>query len=108
MEIRRYTSLGTKDVIKEFVDSLPNKEQEKFYCIEKKIEEDGLLALMILNTRKLEGKLWEIKIGGIRIMYIVKSADCIYFLHICKKQSMKTRRNDKKLAINRGKECGLF
>ena len=55
-----------------------------------KLENEGLVALDVLNTRQLRGKLWEIKFyDDNRIMYIVADMDNIYLIHACKKQKGK-------------------
>ena len=67
-----------------YLEELPENEMAVGYDIRRKITEDGVIALKILNTRQLKGKLWEIKFSQNRIMYIVQDGEIIYFLHACK------------------------
>lgn len=70
-----------------------------------KLEDEGLAALDVLNTRQLRGKLWEIKFySDNRIMYVVADGDNIYLIHACKKQKDKAEKFELKKAIQRVKE----
>jgi len=40
-------------------------------------------------------------------MYVVQQGDTIYFLHVCKKQKNKAKKQDLEKAIKRAKEYGL-
>jgi phage-related protein len=108
VEIFNYTTSGGKDVIAEYVDGLPVREQAIYYAIREKIYTDGLDALQGINTRQLKGKLWEIKFDDNRIMYVVADSDSVYFLHICKKQKGKTEKRDLDTAIRRAKAENLL
>ena len=107
MKIIDYTTEGGKDVIKEYLSSLPKKELQEGYQIRHRIWKDGLLALEALETRQLRGKLWEIKFSDNRIMYALKDIDSIYFLHACKKQKGKAEKFELDKALKRAREFGL-
>ena len=107
MNILDYTTLGGKNLITEYIDSLTKKEKLEAYRIRSTIERDGRDALDSLNTRHLKGKLWEIKFSQNRIMYVVKDRENIYFLHACKKQKNKAEKFELETAIKRAKEAGL-
>jgi len=107
VNIINYETLGGKDLIQEYLDSLEAKDQLEAFDIIVAIESDGYSALKNINTRNLRGKLWEIKFSQNRIMYIVADADNIYFLHACKKQKGKAEKIDLDKAIKRAKELGL-
>ncbi|MDO5440360.1 MAG: type II toxin-antitoxin system RelE/ParE family toxin [Erysipelotrichaceae bacterium] len=107
MEIFDYTTSGGKNVILSYIDSLPIELKIVAYGIRKKIRDDGLIAFQALNTRKLKGKLYEIKFSNQRIMYVIRDSDRVYFLHICKKQKNKAEKKDIDLAIKRAKDGGL-
>ena len=108
MNIIDYTTASGKSLIDEYLDKLPKREQLEAVEIRLKIEEEGHLALRALNTRKLRGKLWEIKFSQNRIMYVVQQDDdTIYFLHACKKQKDKAEKFELEKAIKRAKEFGL-
>ena len=91
MNIIDYITAGGKNLIEEYLNDLPKKEQLRGYQIRQKIIDDGLDALEALETRKLKGKLWEIKFSDNRIMYIVKDTETIYFLHACQKQKIRLK-----------------
>ena len=107
MEILDYVTAGGKNVITEYLNSLPNHEKDAGYQIREVIEELGLLALASLKTRQLKGKLWEIKFSQNRIMYVIKDENFIYFLHACQKQKNKVEKFELKTAIRRAKENGI-
>ena len=107
MNILDYTTAGGKNLIEEYIDSLPKKEKLEAYRIRTVIRKEGLEALEDLNTRQLKGKLWEIKFSQNRIMYVVKDKENIYFLHACKKQKDKAEKFELEKAIKRAKEAGL-
>jgi len=85
MDIIDYITVGGKNLIEEYLDNLPKKEQLKGYQIRDKIEKVGLEALEYLDARQLRGKLWEIKFYDNRMMYVLQDGDKIYFLHACQK-----------------------
>ena len=107
MQIYDYTTKGGKNLILSYIDKLPNRQRQEAYEIRKMIQKDGMLALQILNTRQLKGKLYEIKFSGQRIMYVVRDKDSIYFLHMCSKQKSRTERIHLQLAIKRARETGV-
>ena len=108
MDIVDYTTVGGKNLIIEYLDALPKREQLAGYKIRKHIMNDGMLALEVLDTRQLKGKLWEIKFFANRIMYVIKSSECIYFLHVCQKQKNKTEKFELEKALKRAKKYGLI
>ena len=108
LEIYDYSTSGGKNLIKEYIDSLPDDERLNIYDIRKEIRKNGLMAFVKLNTRQLRGKLWEIKISQTRIMYVIVSSDKVFFLNICKKQKGKAEKKELEKAINRAKEHGIM
>ena len=92
MEILDYTTKGGKNLIVEYIESLPSSLRVIAYQIRKNIAEDGLLVFEVLNTRQLKGKLWKIKFSDQRIMYVIRDQDAVYFLHMCKKENEKRKR----------------
>jgi len=107
MKIIDYITDGGKNVIKEYLSSLPKKECHDGYQIRHRVWKDGLIALEALDTRQLKGKLWEIKFSEHRIMYVLKDEDNIYFLHACKKQKNRAEKFELEKAIGRAKDLGL-
>ena len=105
MNVHKYKTQGGKDVIEEYLDSLPAKESAAGYDILTSLEEDGIVALDNYYIKHFIGKIWEIKFRkNNRMFYVIFDNDNIYILHACKKQKNKTEEIDKKKAINRAKE----
>ena len=107
MQIIDYTTAGGKNLIIEYIDSLPKKDQAEAYRIRLAIMYEGSIALRNLDTRQLKGKLWEIKFYSNRIMYVLFDKEKIYFLHACKKQKNKAEKQDLEKALRRAKEHDL-
>ena len=107
MTIHDYTTQGGKNLIKEYLSSLPNNEMKEGYRIRHEIVLNGVEALEKLDIRQLRGKLWEIKFFDNRIIYVLEDQENIYFLHACKKQKGKAEKFELKTAIERAKEEGF-
>ena len=107
MNIIDYMTIGGKNLITEYLDDLPKKEQLKAYQIRQKIMDEGLVALKYLDTRQLRGKLWEIKFFSNRILYVVHDGTAVYFLHVCQKQKNRAEIIDIEKALRRAREFGL-
>lgn len=107
MIIYDYHTIGGKNLITSYIDCLPIRLRTIAYKIRESIENDGLYALEMLNTRQIRGKLYEIKFYNQRILFILKNNNEIYFLHICKKEKNRTKSNDINIAINRANMEGL-
>ena len=107
MEIIDYRTTGGKNVIFEYINSLPKKERAEGIRIRHVIRSKGLDAFDELDTRQLKGKLWEIKFYDNRIMYVLYDGNSVYFLHACQKQKNKSEKFELEKAIKRAKEAGL-
>jgi phage-related protein len=108
LKIVDYCTDGGKNLIKEYLSSLPPSERTYGYGIRHKIVNDGVYAFEGLDTRQLQGKLWEIKFSDNRIMYVLADQDTVYFLHACKKQKGKAEKFELDKAIKRAKEYELL
>lgn len=108
MNIHDYCTEGSKNLIKEYLSSLPKPLCLEGYAIRHKLLQDGVEALPYLNTRHIKRKLWEIKFSTERIFYIVKDNDNIYFLHACKKQKGKAEKFELNTALERAKQTNLL
>jgi phage-related protein len=104
VEIHDYTTSGGKNLIKEYISTRPMSERREIYKIRHEIILNGLLAFQELNIRQLRGKLYEIKHSDNRIMYVIKDADNVYFLHACQKQKGKAEKFEIETALKRAKE----
>jgi len=107
MRIIDYQTAGGKNLIKEYLSSLPETERFVGYSIRHKIVLHGLEAIKEFDTRQLRGKLWEIKFSKNRIMYVIADSENIYFLHACRKQKGKAEKFELETAIQRAKEKGF-
>ena len=107
LRIHDYHTAAGKNLIKEYLGTLPRTEMYVGYHIRHKIGSKGLAVFNELDTRQIRGKLWEIKFSQNRIMYVIADSDNIHFLHACKKQKGKTEQNDVDTAIQRAKEIGF-
>ena len=92
MKIIPYKTLGGKNLIKEYIDSLPTKEKAQAYQIILALTNDGYGALEFLNTRHIEGKLWEIKFPQHnRLFYIVVNEDNIFIPHVVRNKRIRLK-----------------
>lgn len=90
MKIHSYITSGGKDLIIGYLNSLPNSEKAEGYFILEMLESVGISYLQTLDTRQIEGKIWEIKFRRHnRIFYVLVDEDNLYLLHACKKQKGK-------------------
>ena len=108
MDIHDYTTAGGKNLIKEYISTLPIIERREIYKIRHEIILNGLPAFQELNTRQLRGKLYEIKHSDNRIMYVIKDGDNVYFLHACQKQKGKAEKFELETALRRANELSLI
>ncbi len=105
MNVHHYETSGGKDLIFEFIDKLSRNERAEGLAILGKLEDEGLEALDVLNTRQLRAKLWEIKFfDNNRIMYVVADGDNMYLIHACKKQKGRAEKFELDKVVKRVKE----
>ena len=104
MKVHNYKTASGKDLILEYIDSLPVPEAV-----------DGLTVIQKLKYNKLDElvfKRWQGKIYEVyfyrhnRIFYVTIDDTEIYLLHACRKQKNKTELKDSKIVIRRAKELG--
>lgn len=105
MNILSYVTSGGKDLIIEYLNNLPKAEMAEGYYILEMLELEGKRYLDTLDTRQIEGKIWEIKFRRHnRIFYVLLNEESLYLLHACKKQKGKAESFEVKKAKNRAKE----
>jgi len=107
LRIHDYHTAAGKNLIKEYLSSLPKTEMYVGYHIRHMLGSRGLSALEEFDTRQLRGKLWEIKFSQNRMMYVIADGDNIHFLHACKKQKGKAEQYELNIALQRAKEKGF-
>ena len=91
MDIHDYTTTGGKNLIKEYIGTRPMDERREIYRIRHEIILNGFAAFQDLKTRRLRGKLYEIKYADNRIMYVIKDSDNVYFLHACQNKRKRLK-----------------
>lgn len=104
MTLHSYFSSSGRDLILDYIHSLPEKEKT-----------DGLSVMELMENEefdKLFFKRWEKKVYEVyflknnRIFYIAVDKDNIYLLHACRKQKNKTEKTDAEIVRKRAKELG--
>jgi len=104
MVLHKYLSDSGRDLIMEYIDSLPEEERI-----------DGLSVLECMGNGEFDKilfKRWDKKVYEVyfrkhnRIFYITVDRNNIYLLHACRKQKNQTEKKDKKIVIKRAKELG--
>ena len=108
MQIYDYSTSGGKNLILEYIKDLPDALKAEILDKRQLIREKGIEAFLLLTTRQLYKKLWEIKISQERIMYVIQDQESVYFLNICKKQKGKAEIQELEKAKKRAKEAGLL
>jgi len=99
-----YISNNGENHVKEFIDSLEEKQRIKIFHIFKLIIEYGINSIP-QHLKKLSGTpLWEIRILGkdnIRIVYIIPQKETVLILHGFIKKNQKTNFKEINLALKR-------
>lgn len=99
-----YISSSGKNPVKDFLNSLSEKQQAKVLRIFQYVEEYGLHSILP-HVRKLTGTpLWEIRVLGknnIRVIYVVPAKNTVLVLHSFIKRKQKTSSKELNLALNR-------
>lgn len=104
MVLHHYQSGSGKDLILEYVKSLPDDEKT-----------DGFSVLQCLQNDemdKIKFKRWEKKVYEVyfyrdnRIFYVIADGTNMYLLHACRKQKNQTEKKDQKIVIKRAREIG--
>lgn len=104
MNLHYYYSESGKNLILDYIDSLPVKEQVDGYTVLKYLE-DG-------KSDYVQFKRWEKKVYEVyfykhnRIFYVTIDDDNIYLLHACRKQKNRTEKKDQKVVRQRAKALG--
>lgn len=102
-----YVSPLGKGPVKDFIDSLENKQQIKILRLFKLIQEFGLSAIGS-HLKKLTGTpFWEIRILGqdnIRAIYVIVVKNTILILNCFVKKGNKTPPKEISIALSRYKD----
>lgn len=84
----------------EFIDALPAMDQAKVYNALRLLREFGTI-LGMPHTRHIDGKLWELRPGGIRLFYFAYIGKRFVILHGYRKKSTKASEREVKIALQR-------
>lgn len=87
----------------EFIDSLPVVDQAKIRNDLRLLEEFGP-KLGMPHAKKIHGRLWELRPGGVRIFYFTYISNQFVVLHGYRKQSQKAPAREIEIALRRMKE----
>ena len=104
MHLHFYQNKSGKNLILEYINSLPINEQVDGYSVLRNLEQN--------QWDRIKYKSWEKQIYEIyfykhnRIFYVISDKDNIYLLHSCKKQKNKTEKKDANIVRKRAKEIG--
>ena len=87
MEIELAYSNKDHCQIRDFISKLPKEERAQVYAASAHIESLGLDGL---DTRQIQGKIWEFKIYRFnRFFYFIKTSDKMIIIYAMKKQKNK-------------------
>ena len=104
MTLNSYYSNSGRDLILEYVNSLPEDERTDALSVMQSMEKG--------EFDKIKFKRWEKKVYEVyflkhnRIFYITVDKENIYLLHACRKQKNKTEKTDQKIVRKRASELG--
>lgn len=105
--VHYYVSSTGANPVKDFIESLAEKQQRKLTRVISYIGEYGL-TMAIPHVKKLTGTvLWEIRILGqdnIRVLYASVQSNSILLLHGFIKKSQETPKKEIETALNRLKD----
>ena len=97
-----YQTKSGKEIVKEFIDSQPNKKRAKIVWMIELLKEHGK-ALPRNYLKQLAGskKLWELRPNFYRIFLSFLKKKNILLIHTIIKKTQKTPKKDIKLALKR-------
>jgi len=84
----------------EFIEELSVMDQARIRNALRLLQEFGT-SLSMPHARKIRGKLWELRPGGIRLFYFAHISQQFVILHGCRKQSRKTPDRGIAVALRR-------
>jgi phage-related protein len=87
----------------EFIDKLPVMDQAKIRNALRLLREFGT-SLGVPHARPIQGKLWELRPGGVRLFYFAYIERQFVILHGYRKQGMKAPEREIAVALQRMEE----
>jgi phage-related protein len=104
LEVRRYTAANGRDLITQFLDTLPKKAAAKCVAMIQRLA-SGEMYLHPKNRTHLRAGIWELRVpyGGeqYRFLYAVESGGVVYVLVAIHKKTQKIDDRDLDLAQQR-------
>ena len=100
MKIRYYRTTRGDQPVEQYILSLPARDQAAVEAVFRLLAEYGLGAPGV-QSRHVQGKLWEIKIGAHRIFYVVIVGPEVVLLHAYRKQTTRAPVTEIELARRR-------
>jgi phage-related protein len=85
------------------IEDLPIMEQAKIRNVLRLLQEFGP-HLGMPHAKQIQGKLWELRPGGIRLFYFAYIKHQFVILHVYRKQSMKAPDREIAIALRRMQE----
>jgi phage-related protein len=87
----------------EFIEDLPVMEQARIRNALRLLQEFGT-NLSMPHAKPIQGKLWELRPGGIRLFYFAYIGQQFVILHGYRKQSQKASGGEIEIALRRMQE----
>lgn len=103
-QIKYYETRRGEEVVREFIESLPDKSQTKVRATLKLLEEYGIQLGQPHSKKILGTSLWELRILGessVRIFYVAKISKTFWLLHGFIKKTQKTPERELHTALKR-------
>ena len=104
MILHNYLSNSGRDLIYEYINSLPEAEKIDGYTVLQHMEKGEFDKILF---KRCEKKVYEVYFQkNNRVFYITVDKENIYLLHSCRKQKNKTEKKDANIVRKRAKELG--
>ncbi len=103
MEVENYHNANGKDIIRDEISKINNRDaREDAYDKLESLEENDYCDL---EYKEWKGKIKEIYFhrGRYRMFFYIID-NCVYILHVCKKEKNKTEKKDSDIVLKRYKE----
>lgn len=102
--LHNYLSNSGRDLIYEYINSLPEAEKIDGYTVLQHMEKGEFDKILF---KRWEKKVYEVYFQkNNRVFYITVDKENIYLLHSCRKQKNKTEKKDANIVRKRAKELG--
>ena len=103
MRVRRYVTPAGADPVAKFLDALYAREAARILAAAQAIEESGLENSGVV-TRQLRGRLWELKVGQQRVLFVLIAGPTMVLLHGYTKGSQRAPKREIETALARMKD----